>query len=132
MKGLNFEKVSAEDLENLRSSLPERGIKISLETMVIREAIEKLGVGEALKIQIKDWEETEGPQKKKSKIYERIMPQIKWYNDRVAMTKVLGYLNADRNILAIEKLSILRFGDFINPVNGRFSLINYRLGKETV
>lgn len=132
MKGLNFEKVSAEDLENLRSSLPERGIKLSLETIVIREAIEKLEVGQALKIQIKDWEDTEGPQKKKSKMYERIMPQIKWYNDTEPKTKVLGYLNADRNILAIEKLSAQKYSGFTNPKNGRFSVVNYRLGKEMV
>ena len=132
MKGFNFTKVSAEDLTELRSSLPERGIKLSIETLVVRETIEKMKDGEGYKIEIIDWEDytdIKGVHKKKSKIYDRIMSQMKWYNDSQNRSRVLLYLNTNRNILTIEKIPVEKYKSFTNGRNGRFSVINYRLGK---
>ena len=106
MKGFNFTKVAPEDLKTLRTSLPPRGITISIETMVVREAIENMKIGEAYKIEIKDWDDVVdklGVSKKKSKVYERVMTQIKWYNDYQSKSRGIGYLNTDKQILAIEK-----------------------------
>ena len=132
MKGSNFTKVAPEDLKTLRTSLPPRGITISIETMVVREAIENMKIGEAYKIEIKDWDDVVdklGVSKKKSKVYERVMTQIKWYNDYQSKSRVIGYLNTDKQILAIEKISTETYNGFTNSRNGRFNVVSYRLGK---